>query len=143
LPKEAAPSVSGVAQHRPYHGAFPARALLTSWDPFGVEPARDLAHAKPIDGVHGIDMPYHARLGLDYLVHRGGLIALSDIPISVRGPTQHTHFAGSGTMTLAAAGTFHDLRPLVLRDHALELDEQLIFGARSLRCFNEDGLDTW
>jgi hypothetical protein len=45
-------------------------------------------------------------------------------------------------MPLAATRTFEDLRPLVFRDHALELEQQLIFSrCRSWRA-DKQGLDT-
>ena len=44
-------------------------------------------------------------------------------------------------MTLAAARSFEDLRSLVLRDHALELQQQLILCCRRLRRLDEDGFD--
>ena len=44
-------------------------------------------------------------------------------------------------MPLAAAGPLQDLRPLVLGDHALKLNQELILGARALRCPHKDGLD--
>jgi hypothetical protein len=45
-------------------------------------------------------------------------------------------------MPLATARALQDLRPLVLGDHALELNQQLILGARALRCLHKEGLDT-
>jgi hypothetical protein len=45
-------------------------------------------------------------------------------------------------MTLAAAAPFKDLRPLVFRDHALELHKQLVLCRRCLRRLQEDGVDT-
>jgi len=43
-------------------------------------------------------------------------------------------------MTLAAARAFEDLRPLVLRDHPLELHEELILGGCAPRCVEKDRL---
>ena len=50
-------------------------------------------------------------------------------------------FAASRSMTLAAAGTLQDLRALVFRNHALELDEQMIFGGFLRRRVHKHGLD--
>ena len=44
-------------------------------------------------------------------------------------------------MPLATARALQNLRPLVLGDHALELNQQLILGARALRCLHKERLD--
>ena len=44
-------------------------------------------------------------------------------------------------MTLAAAGSFENLRPLVFGDHALELQHQLIFRGAGTRSLQENRLD--
>jgi hypothetical protein len=44
-------------------------------------------------------------------------------------------------MTLAAAGPFENLRPLVFGDHALELQHQLIFRGAGMRRLQENRLD--
>jgi hypothetical protein len=45
-------------------------------------------------------------------------------------------------MSLATTRTFEDLRPLVFRDHALELQQQLIFSCCSPWRADKQGLDT-
>jgi hypothetical protein len=40
-------------------------------------------------------------------------------------------------MGFAAPGSFRDLGSLVLGDHALELDQQLVFGGLGARCLHE------
>ena len=45
-------------------------------------------------------------------------------------------------MPLAATRPFQDLRPLVLGNHALELEQQLILGGRGSRRADKQGLDT-
>ena len=44
-------------------------------------------------------------------------------------------------MTLAAPGTLRNLRPLVFRDHALEVDEEMIFGGFRRRRLQEHSFD--
>src|SRR5260370_42504393 len=45
-------------------------------------------------------------------------------------------------MSLAATRTFEDLRPLVFRDHTLELEQQLIFSCCRPWGADKQGLDT-
>src|SRR5580700_2141742 len=50
--------------------------------------------------------------------------------------------SGSGAMSLAATRTFEDLRPLVFRNHTLELQQQLIFSCCRPWRADKQGLDT-
>jgi hypothetical protein len=45
-------------------------------------------------------------------------------------------------MSLTAPGTFQDLRPFIFRDHALELNQELIFRAVAWWRFHEQGVDS-
>jgi hypothetical protein len=47
-----------------------------------------------------------------------------------------------GTMSLAAARSLQDLRPLIFRDHALELNQELTFCAVALRRLHKHRLDS-
>ena len=63
------------------------------------------------------------------------MLVLANVAVAERRPGQHVHRALAGPVGLAAAGPLDDLRPLVLGDHALELDQQRVLrgvGARPL-----------
>src|SRR3954451_24179815 len=52
------------------------------------------------------------------------------------------HFPQLRSMSLTAPGTFQNLRPFIFRDHALKLNQELIFGAVALWRLDEPGLDS-
>src|SRR5947209_11945081 len=70
------------------------------------------------------------------------IIAPADVTIAIRHPAEHVDLTLMGTMTLATARAFQDLRPFILGDHALELHQQLVFRGWRLRRLEEDRLDT-
>ena len=135
-------SVRRVAQDSPYHRAFPARAFLASRDTLPVEPTRDLADAESPDGVHVVNALYYARLSIDHQVRRGSILSLADITVPIRSAAHHTDLAGFSAVSLTAAIPLHDLCPLVFRNHALELNDQLILGGCALRCVDEERFDS-
>ncbi len=65
------------------------------------------------------------------------MLALADVPVAERGAAQHVDRPGLGAVGLAAPVPFHDLRLLVLGEHALELHQQLVLGRVSARALDE------
>src|SRR6266849_16422 len=125
--------IRGVAQHRPHRRAFPSGPHLPCWHSLVVEPPRDRADAPAGHGVVVIHLSHHARFALDDGIRGRCVIALANVAVAERRAAQHADFARAGAVTLATPRALEDLRPLVLGDHALELDEQLILGRRTLR----------
>ena len=97
-----------------------------------VQQARDSADAHSCTNILVIDGTDNIRLVVVNLIASGCVIALADITIAVRGATEHIDLSLARAMPLAAAGSLKDLRPLVFRDHALELHQQLILRCRCL-----------
>src|SRR5215469_9348647 len=133
-------AIGGVAQHGPDHGAFPA-ASLTRRNAFAIEPPRDLRDAKSLDGIHLIDAPHYA--GLRFIDNIGGerLFRLAGITVAIRSATHYPHLPRVCTVSLATTRTLQDLCSFVLRNHALELNQELIFRTVALRRLHEQGFD--
>src|SRR3954451_23388136 len=62
----------------------------------------------------------------DLVVGLAAAFVLADVAIPVRRGGQHMHAAAAGGVPLAPPAALQDLRPLVLRDHALHLQQQLL-----------------
>src|SRR6266478_1033589 len=131
------PAIRRVAQHGPDRRAFPAGTCLASGDALGVDPPSDLANAESFHRVHLIDALDHPRLGLQRAVRGGGLVGLADITVPIRSPAHYAYLACLGPMSLTAARSLQNLSSFVLRYHSLELHQQLIFRAGSLRRFDK------
>ena len=126
---EAGPAgVGGVAEHAPDRGAVPAGLAGAGGDTGAAQPPGQLSDGYALVGVAAEQPGDDGGLVRHDLIPGGGVIVLAHVPVPERGPRQHVHAAGPGALVLAAAGPFHDLRPLILGDHALELDQQGILG---------------
>ena len=62
------------------------------------------------------------------LVAGPALSGLGDVAVAERGSAQDVDRSAAGAVSLAAPVALHQLGFLVLREHALELDQQLVFG---------------
>ena len=141
LAEASRPAIGGVAEHGPDDRAFPA-ARLARRDTFVVESPCDLPDAASLDRVHLVHAPHDT--GLAFLDNVGGgcLVGLAHVTVSIRSVAQHAHLARLRPMSLAAARALQDLRPFILRDHALKLNQELIFRAVTLRRLDKQCLDS-
>src|ERR1700687_5603075 len=130
-------TIRRVTQHSPDRRAFPAGTCFASRNAFGVDPASDLADAESFNRVHLIDALNHTGLGLQHGVRGGDLVGLADITVSIRSAAHNADFTRVGPVSLTTARSLQNLSPFVLRDHSLELHQQLIFRAGSLRRFDK------
>src|ERR1700730_5591084 len=134
--------IGGVTQHGPDRRAFPATGLLARRDPLLIEQAGDRTDAETVNGIALVHPSNDRRLHLVDLVIRRRLLVLANIVIPYRRTAEHADLPLSGAMPLAATRTFEDLCPLVFRDHALELQQQLILGCCRPWRADKQGLDT-
>src|SRR5262249_22218658 len=141
LPEARRAAIGRIAQHRPDRRALPTRAGLARGDAFVIEPPHDRRDAPSRHRVVLKDLPHDARLHIEDGIRRRRVIGLANVPVAVRGATQHADFARSGPMTLAASRPLEDLGPFVLGDHALELNEELVLRRRALRRVQKTGFD--
>src|SRR6516164_1870135 len=129
-------AIGGVAQDAPDHRAFPAACL--AWrDAFAVELPCDLRDAKSVDCIHLKDASHHAGLGFIDQVGGERLVSLRDISVAIRSAAHYAHLPHLCTVSLATTRTLQDLGSFVFRNHALELNQELIFRAVALRRLHE------
>ena len=133
--------VRRIAQHRPHHGAFPARTPGGRGNLAFVELAGDRTHAHVIFGVIAVDVANHGRLRFDDFIEGAGVLGFLVVAVAIGRTAEDSHVAASSPMALAATGTLQNLRTLVFRDHPLELDEEMVFGSFHRRRLQEHGLD--
>src|SRR5215831_54439 len=133
-------AIGRVPQHTPDHRAFPP-ACPTRRNAFLVEPPRDLRDAQSLDGIHLIDAPHNA--GLGFIDNVGGerLFSFADITVAIRRAAHYAHLPDMGTVSLATTRALQDLGSFVFRNHALELNQELIFRAVALRRLHEQSFD--
>src|SRR6516164_191332 len=134
-------AIGGVAQHAPDHGAFPV-ASLTRRNAFAIEPPRDLRDAKPLDGIHLKDAPYHLGLGFIDNVGSERLFRLAGITVAVRSAAHYAHLPRVCTVSLATTRALQNLCSFVFRNHALELNQELILRAVALWRLHEQRFDS-
>src|SRR6516164_1849696 len=133
LAEDGGPGVGGVAQHAPDHAAVPAVLAGAGRHALGGEPAGQVGDGGALVGVAAEHLRDQRGLGLVDLVDSPGLVGLAQVLVAERGTGQHVHAAGAGAVRLAAPVPLHQLGLLVLGEHALELDQQLVFGAVAAR----------
>jgi hypothetical protein len=131
-------TVCRVAQHAPDRRALPTRGRRPGRNLPLIQQARNRVDAQALPRVRLKHQPHNGGFRLeDLVVGRRGVI-LPHIPIPVGSARQDVDRSLPCTMTLAAARPLGNLRPLVLCDHALELEQQLIFGRRTRGRLQED-----
>ena len=115
------------------HRSLPVRVAT----PSAVSHRREVGDGGAVVGVAAEHLRDQGGLVRDHLVAGAGLRGLADVPVAERGARQHVHAAGLRPPGLAAPVALHQLGLLVLREHALELDEQLVLGAVAARPLHE------
>ncbi len=137
LAEDGRPGVGGVAQHAPHHAAVPA--VLAGAGPHALagQPAGQVGDGGAVVGVAAEHLRDHHGLIFDDLVDGSGQVALAYVPVAERGAGQHVHGPGPGAAGLAAPVALHQPGFLVLGEHALELDQQLVLGSVAARALDE------
>src|SRR5207302_10792987 len=135
-------AMRGVVRQEPDGGALRALGCLASRDAFIIDPPRSLTDAESLDGVHLIAASPYAGLGFIDDVSGGCLVGLADVTVAVRSVAHHADLARLRPVSLAAARALQDLRSLIFSDHALELNQELIFCAVALWRLHKHRLDS-
>jgi hypothetical protein len=88
------------------------------------------------------DLLDHARLlGHDLIPSLAVTVLFADIAISKWCGAEDVDRPAARGVLLATAAPFHDLGPLVLGDHALDLDQEVLRGVIAVGVAEEDDLD--
>jgi hypothetical protein len=106
-----------------------------------VEPLRDRVqrHLLIHEGVE--DLAHHLRLRQHDVEARRRRVRAAQVTVTVRCRRQRVDVAAAGLMQLAAAAPLGEPCPLVLGDHALDLDQQRVLGILPGGVLQEDDLD--
>ena len=86
------------------------------------------------------DFTYDLRLTLLHRKIRLGVLGFPDVTITVRRRRKHVDQPFFGPVTYAPTRALGDLRPLILRDHALELEQQALLRRLGRRRFDKHRL---
>src|SRR6516162_5396234 len=134
--------VRRIPEHPPQRRPTPHRLAGGRADPRAAEPPADLSQGAPVQANPRENLLDDAGLlGDDLVAGLPAPVLLGDVPVSERRVRQDADRAAAGGMALPAAAALEDLRPLVLGDHALDLQEQLLLGGAARRMVEEDDLD--
>ena len=83
------------------------------------------------------------RLLLDDLIARNSItVVLTNVTVAVRRSAENVYRSPAGSMKFATAAALLDLGALVLRHHALNLQQQVIFGRHTDRPIQKHDLHT-
>jgi hypothetical protein len=133
--------VGRVSEHRPHAGPVPYALSFGAGSPLGRQSPTYLPDGKPVPPDPSKDLSHH--LGL-FRIHFDSRIAaaleLGEVAESVGCTGQDVERSGFGRMQLPPAAAFHDFFALVFGHHALDLEQQVIFGRLSQRTVEENHL---
>jgi hypothetical protein len=106
------------------------------------QPTTDLANRQAVAANPGKDLADHAGFVREDLI--AGLpppFIFSHIVVPIGRAAQHIHGPNVGRMPLPTPVAFDDLGALILRNHALDLQEQIIFRAVPQSAIQKDDVD--
>lgn len=105
--------------------------------------SRRLRRSRPIQADPGEDEPNYVRLRLHDLEarHTAALVPVH-IAVAEWCPCQSADGPGARCVAAPAAASLEDLGPLILGDHALNLEQQIILGRTANRTIQEYDLHT-
>jgi hypothetical protein len=142
LPECGRALVGGILEHPPHGGPVPDGLSRPGLLAGPGQPPADLADRRAFLPDPGEDLAHHARLLQHDLVARlPAALGLPYISIPIWCGRQHADGTGVGGMAFAATTTLEDLGPLILRDHALHLEEERILGGLARCPVEEDDRD--
>ncbi|SAL07518.1 hypothetical protein AWB78_08613 [Caballeronia calidae] len=125
------PHVRRIAQYAPYHTAVPERLARCRHGTRLRKPAHHFAYAQAVHPHPLEDRPDCCCLGqFDNVAGRRSVQLPADVAVAIGRPGQYIDAAAFCAVKLATTVTLGDLRPLVLRDHALHLQQQRLFRRR-------------
>ncbi len=136
------PLVGGVPEIRPDHRAVPGRFAGPRGDAVALQASADLTDRASLLAHPLEDLPHDPRLfGHDLIARLPAALVLTDVTVAVGRAGEDVDRAAARGVLLAPAATLQDLGALVLGDHALDLEEQVLLGAAADGVAHEDDLD--
>ncbi|MCM8738663.1 hypothetical protein M5E06_31635 [Azospirillum sp. A1-3] len=108
-----------------------------------MQPAANLTQAQAIQADPGKHQAYPAGFVGNHLDTRHSTaFVFGDVAIAERGFAQGADLPGASGVPTAASATFQDLGALVLGDHPLDLEQEVVFGTGADGMVDEDDLGT-
>ena len=141
LAKRRSTCIGWVLQNAPHHTPIPDGLAGAGHLACLGEPPTDLANRQAVASDPGKDLADHTGLVRDQLI--AGLatpLILGDIAVPVGRAAQHIHRPDMRGMPLPASVPFDNLGAFILGNHALHLQEQVIFRTVAQRVVQEDDL---
>jgi hypothetical protein len=121
----------------PYFFAAARRTVLPQ------QATADLADAEAVAAYPIKDLADNLRLLLDDLIARNSItVVLTNVTVAVRRSAENVYRSPAGSVKFATAAALLDLGALVLRHHALNLQQQVIFGRHTDRPIQKHDLHT-
>src|SRR5215831_7855282 len=130
LAKRRAALIGWIFQDAPYHTAIPHGLAGAGHLACLGQPTADLANRQAVLADPGKDFADHTGLVRDDLI--AGLSAplvLGDIAVPIGGAAEHVDGPDLGRMALATPMPLNDLGALILGNHPLYLQQEVVFGA--------------
>ena len=132
------PGVGRVQQHGVDHGPAPMRVAGWAGDLGRAQPPAHRGERQALVAHPGEDLANHAGGVLVDVVARGSPARLArDVAVAVGRAGEDADGARPGAVPLAATAALRHLGPLVLREHPLQLQEQVVLGAAADRAVEE------
>jgi hypothetical protein len=133
--------IGRVAQHGVDHGPAPVRLTGRAWNPAVAQAPANLGQRQSLVPDPSEDLAHDPRRRLVDLVACGSSTGLArDVAVAEGRPRQDTDSTGLGAMALAAPTALQHFGPLVLGEHALQLQQQAVLGRGPDRAIEEDDL---
>src|SRR5262245_26230270 len=118
------PLVRGVLEHQPDRRPVPHRFAFPRGDALVTQAPADLTDRAPLLADPLEDLPHDPGLfGQDLVPRRASPLVLVDVTVAVGRAAEHVDRTATCGVLLAPTAPLHDLRPLVLGDHALDLEQ--------------------
>src|SRR6516165_4063678 len=136
------PLVRGILEGQPDRRPIPRRLAGPRGDPLASQAATYLTDRAPLLADPGEDLPHDASFfGHDLVSRLAAALVLADIAVAVGRAAEHVDRATARGVLLAPAAPLQDLGALVLGDHALDLEQQVLLGAAADGVAEEHDLD--
>src|SRR5262249_43738174 len=134
--------VGRVLEDAPDGRAVPVRLALGAGNLLRLQAAADFADRAALQTDPGEELLHHPRVFLvDLVAGTAAALMFADVAVAVGRAAQDVDRPGPRRVPLAAAAAFEDLGTLVLGHHALDLEQQILFGGLADGPVQEDDLD--
>jgi len=142
-PEHGSSDIGRILEHAADGGRIPARQTSAGAAAGFGQPTTDLMQADPFQADPGEDLPHDPGFVFDHLEPcHPTADGPGDVAIAEGSRAEGTHQARAGGMAAPAPAALEDLGALILGDHTLDLQEQVILGTAANGAVEEHHLHT-